>query len=189
MFLKVGPLSARESKWGPRHLVRSPPWLRCNRWEQSEFVLSHSVVLCEITTLDRRSLGSQALCSAVLMLSAKSVLHVFANPEQYHFKPGVWYAINRPDGLAAIDGQHTVHCRLGLCKEEYDALLAELGLRGQQDTTWQSKIASQANAPRTFMDKASFDTVPSRARTVNRATARVRFGAVTLSQSYGHRLT
>ena len=117
------------------------------------------------------------------MLSAKSVLHVFANPEQYHFKPGVWYAINRPDGLAAIDGQHTVHCRLGLCKEEYDALLAELGLRGQQDTTWQSKIASQANAPRTFMDKASFDTVPSRARTVNRATARVRFGAVTLSQS------
>ena len=64
------------------------------------------------------------------------------NPEDYGFKLGVWYAINRPDGLAAVDDQHTIHRRLDLSLEEFNERLKELGLFGAREATWHSKSAA-----------------------------------------------
>jgi len=92
------------------------------------------------------------------MLSAKSVLTVLSSPEQYHFAAGVWFAINRPDGLDAIDDRYTIHERLGLTREELDARLTELGLHGRPESTWQQKLAGPSSGSAIHMEFATFGT-------------------------------
>ena len=80
-------------------------------------------------------------------LSAASVLRVLSAPAEHHFRAGVWYAINRPDHLSTvIDDKHTLHCRLGMSKSEYDAVLEELGLLGKRSASWDKVVAAQAGA-------------------------------------------
>ena len=80
-------------------------------------------------------------------LSAASVLRVLSAPAKHHFRAGVWYAINRPDHLSTvIDDKHTLHCRLGMSKSEYDAVLEELGLLGKRSASWDKVVAAQAGA-------------------------------------------
>lgn len=96
------------------------------------------------------------------MLSTASVLDVLGNPQKHQLNAGVWFAINRPNGFASIDDVYTLHCRLGLSKQEYDERLNELGLHGQRESVWNKKLREISPTLIVYSTSARFSDVTVR---------------------------
>eukprot|EP00966_Prymnesium_polylepis_P252706 5841676-Prymnesium_polylepis.1 len=97
----------------------------------------------------------------MLELPAAQLLHVLANPADFDFKSGVWYAINAPDDFdGVIDPKHTIHGRLGISQPEYKTLLDELKLFRGKDDKWKATIREQPGATglNIFMEAAALGT-------------------------------
>ena len=98
---------------------------------------------------------------------SESVLTVLRSPADYHFKSGVWYAINvtgGPEGAAqeliTSWDKHTLSGRMGCSQEILANILQSVGLGTTKEQSWRKVLRND----QLYIYVSSFDSGPAKKR-------------------------